>query len=535
MSETPQNQETNIVIASQIVRDVKVGGGATRKELAKDIARLRSGLRDKSYIPGDKLNCEFHPLKILDDGSLSVEMYGGMLRGSDADTSLDPHFHHTFHLDLRDKLTMEQVRSLSLEDLLVRHCNDVIVDAGGNAQNMAINMGLAGISLGLRKKINLIIFSSSDPLKRLPDQVRDQLQTCVQYHQLPDVADRIAIHLPWEYDNGKKGTFGLTTEPVDISAALQKLLSTRKDLSDLMKASDSFIACDPSFKVLRDHGKPPRFNTIVNAATKWRSTIAASAYGTDMVLPMNHKEAADVAHIIRHVGSEEELHTVKRTLFPSPLKTNGNEIDGDALRQLDELLVQYARYNPAHHRLSGLVTFNFPITFEEQGGLVVGTRNNKSIVAFTTTPDSDMESNFLQEFGDQKEMKSDIETMGAGDAAASMVALFNSIDPQEFITPFLEGREQSNTVLHQFAQAIFLSAVSRIVGSFLIHTKRTHLANVDLTKFGALFLLVAEESLKVARPLMSAQNDYRLSDMKKFGMKVATWNLGSVAHPDMEG
>lgn len=526
MAEVPH--DPSIVIASQIVRDVKVGGGKYRKELSRDTARLRAGLLAKNYIPGDKVNCEFEPLRMNADGTLTVEVFGGMLHGSDADTSLDPHFHHPFHLDIKSPLTLAQIHGMKLEDLLVNHCNDVVVDDGGNAQNMAINICLAGIS-ALRQEVHLLIFTSSDPLKRLPNRIRDQVQHLVHFELLPDIQDRIAIHLPWEHETGKKGTFGLTTEPADISDAVRSLLSHRSDLRKLLASADCFVSSDLSYQVLRDHGDPGRYCTVVNAATKWRSTIAARSYGTDMVLPMNHKEAADVVHVIKHVGAEEELHKVKRVSLPPPLKTNGNEIDLDSLRKLDELLSQFTRYNHQHHRPNGCVAFNCPITFEEQGGLIVGTRNRHSIVAFTSTPDGDTEKRLLEQFGDHSEMNGDeIETMGAGDAAASMVAIFNTIDPQEFIAPFLEGRESTNTLLHQYAQSVFLSAMSRIVGSFLIHTQRTHLANVKLETFKQLFSDVALASLKIAQVLVHAPNNYALNDLEGFGMKVVTWQLGSV-------
>lgn len=537
MAETHRGYDANVVIVSQVVRDVKVGGGSKRARLSKDTARLRTGLRDKGYIPGDKVNCEFRPIGMTDDGALIVEIYGGMLRGSDSDNSLDPHFHHPFHLDLKDPLTLDRIAGMTLEDLLVQHCNDVTVDDGGNAQNMAVNMSLVAAAASLRRRIKFTIFSSSDPLKRLPDRIRDRIGPHMQYHRVPGVPDRIAVHLPWEYENGaKKGTFGLTTEPADITEQLEQMLLESKDLVVATKSADCFITSDASFQTLRNHGQPARYAVIVNAATKWRSRIAALAYGTDMVLPMNHKEAADVVHVIKHVGQEEEMHAVKRVPFPPPLKTNGNEINEQALKELDALLVQVTHYNHPHHRGNGLVAFNYPITFEEHGGLVVGTRHRRSVVAFTSIPEDAAERRLMEEFGNSDEMHiGETETMGAGDAAASMVAIFNTIDPQEFIQLNLEGRETGNTLLHQFAQTIFLSALSRIVGSFLIHTRRTYMANLNLEKMRELFETIAADSLDVARSLMSNPNGCHLSDLRRFGMKVVTWNLGSVVNPESEG
>jgi hypothetical protein len=532
MSETVP--EKGIVIASQIVRDVKVGGGQQRKELLKDVARLRAGLLVKSYIPGDKVNCDFKPLCINTDGTLTVEVFGGMLHGSDKETGLDPHFHHRFHLPLNGPLTMQEVTSMSLEDLLMKHCSDVTVDDGGNAQNMAIDMCLTAVSALEKQKIKMLVATSSNPLKRLPDSVRDKIQHLVTFAQLPDVPDRIAIQLPWQNDTGKPGTFGLNTEPLDISASLRTLLKEREDLALAVRKAVCFVSSDLAFEVLREHGQPGRYINHVNSSTKWRSTVAARAYGTDLILPMNHKEAADVVHVIKHVGSEEELHNVKRVAFPNPLKTNGNEVDIDSLTKLDDLLLQFSRYNQQHLRNS-LVAFNYPITFEEHGGLLVGSRNRHSIVAYTSTPDDDASKRLLDQYGDPAEMNNgDIETMGAGDAAAAMVAIFNTIDPQEFIVPHLEGREITNSLLHQYAQTIFLSALCRIVGTFLIRTKRTHFSNIRLDTFRDLFKETAKSSLEAARQTVNNPQAHSLKDLKGLGIKVVTWELGSIANPDNE-
>jgi hypothetical protein len=522
----------HIVIASQIVRDVKVGGGKTRERLGLEIGKMRTGFREKNYIPGDKLNCQFRPLQMEGD-RLVVEIYGGMLRGSDADDSLDPHFHQKFSFDLHTPVTPEQMNKLSLEDLLVQHCSDVTVDDGGNAQNMAMNLCLAGIS-SLRDRLKLTVFSTSDPLKRMPDAIREAAEPMLRYHKIASVPDRIAIHLPWQYEDGRKGTFGLTTEPVDISTALSEMIRSNKELMNILKTADCFVTCDPSYVVLSHYGRAGRFTTMVNTATKWRTAVAHSAYQTAIVLPMNHKEAADVAHVIRHVGAEEELHKIKRIPFPSPLQPNGAQIHAEHLRHLDELLLELTRYNPTHHRPNGLVAFNYPITFEEHGGLVVGTRDRRSVVAYTSTPDERAEKNLLSEFGDRDQIhEGDIETMGAGDAAASIIALFNAVDPQEFIRPILEGRETGNHLLHQMTQTIFVSALSRIVGSFLIHTKKTHLANVKLSMFGELFNRVAKESLDVARNIVQTPNEEHIQDLPSFGIKAVIWTMGNVVNPDV--
>src|SRR3989344_2845972 len=117
-----EKADATIVVAGQIVRDVKVGGGSVRQTLQKDTLRLRNGMK-KSYIPGDKVNCEFEATNITSDGILTVDIFGGMIKGSDHETELNTHIYHPFHLDVKGVITMADIKGMPLDKILIEHCN----------------------------------------------------------------------------------------------------------------------------------------------------------------------------------------------------------------------------------------------------------------------------------------------------------------------------------------------------------------------------------------------------------------------------
>ena len=142
-----------------------------------------------------------------------------------------------------------------------------------------------------------------------------------------------------------------------------------------------------------------KYHHLNNASTTFRSLVANMSYGTDVILPMNSKEAADVARVFEQRGADIEMYKVKRPPFPSPLSTNGVDVNPDDLRELDDALWRLRQYN--YLRLGiGRTSFNYPITFGEEGGLVVGTGENNSIACFTSSVDPDKEAQLLEEFGD---------------------------------------------------------------------------------------------------------------------------------------
>ncbi|TSC58280.1 MAG: hypothetical protein Greene041619_711 [Candidatus Peregrinibacteria bacterium Greene0416_19] len=520
----------HMLLVSQVVRDIKVGGGRHRESLARRIGVLRAGLIKRLYIPADKLNAIFRPQHLSDDGVLTLDIFGGDLKDSDLQSRLDTHFLHEIPLDLRDPAGITDVTRMQLQDLLMR-CHDVAVDDGGNAQNMAVNVCLAGLA-ALRNRLRVTIFSSSDPFKRLPGSFPSECAELFRYVPLENVPDRIAIQVPWLYENGESGTFALTTDAADLTDVVQGMVQERRELRQLFLDTDCFVASDPSFELARFFGKPGRHTTIVNPATRWRSFIANRAFGTDVILPMNNKEAADVTHVIQHVGEEKEMYKVPRPPFPSPLRPNGNEIDQDQLRQLDKSLWMLSRHNHPHHRVDGLVAFDYPITFEADGGLVVGTRDRDHIAAFTSTVDPDKEKTLIEEFGKPEEVDlGRLQTMGAGDAAASIVAIFNTIDPQSLIEPYLEGRLKTNAFFRHVAQTVFVSALSRIVGNFLVRTKRCQWLNVDHEKIADLFQAVAKESCAATHNIYGKMNPYSFTELPRWGIKLVTWNLGTISHP----
>lgn len=520
-------ETSHLFIVSQVVDDIKVDGGQKRDALAHEVGRLRAALRDKAYIPGDKITATYTPVSLSDDGVLEFRVSGGMLEEGAAENGrLPPEFTPKFPLDLRPDAKIGDVTKMELHEI-IKNCNGVECDDGGNAQNMAINACLAGMS-ALEGKLKISVFSSSDPLKRIPANLRAGMEKILTYYPLEGIEDRRSMQFPW-VSNGQKGDFGLNSDPVDTALTLKDTIF-RSALGKAFTDVDCFIAADSAFLECKRLGTIGHYSVVVNSATKWRSTVASLVNGSDVILPMNKAEAADVARIVVHKGAEKEMNEIK-SVFPSPLKPNGNEIDPENLSLLDDSLWKYSNFNHPHSRSDGRTSFNYPITFDHEGGLVVGTLDRNSIGVFTSTIEvgSQQERLLMDEYGVATEMRMDeINTVGAGDAAATVVTLFNAVDPDEFFKMHYEGREKSNANLRHVAQTIFVSALSRIVGSFVLHTSKCNWSNANLEKFHELFSEVAKDSLDLARSAVNQPSQPRMSELSRFGIKVVTWGVGTV-------
>lgn len=537
MAEKPHTSPPELLIVSQAVQDIKFGGGSRRAELTRTIGRLRAGLQKKAYIPGNKLNAEWRSHRLTPEGNLELDIYGGMLQGSDLQSGLNVHVFHEIPLDLKE--SVESGTPLpELGELLRSKCNDVTVDLGGNPQNMALNLGLLLLSERFADRFRVNILTSSDPFRYLRADIRQRIEPLldrggITYHLLPEVSDRISIQMPWE-DGSEGGDFSLTTEPVETGRVLDVMNGTQQEIRALFKSARGFVSSDPLFDQIGKYGDPHnRFFYMNNASTAFRSMVANIAYGKDVLLPMNMKEAVDVARVFEQRGAEREAHEIKKLPFPSPIAANGHDVDQHALKDLDHALWLMRQYNPPHPGFGG-ISFNYPITFGAEGGLVVGSGDHQHLVCFTSSVHSDREKTLLQNYGDSSEtMWSDNPLdMGAGDASATIVALFNTINPAEFILPHMQGRESSRAELMQAATTIFVSAASRIVGAFLIRTKRTHWANIDLARFGDLLDEVGKHALAFARNVVRpATEPYCVGTLEPWGIHAVTWHLGSVAHP----
>ncbi len=531
------NAPPEVLIVSQGVRDIKFGGGSRRDELSRTIGRLRAGLQKKAYIPGNKLNAEWNSRGLTSDGKLELDIFGGMLQGSDLQSGLDVHVFHQIPLDLKSDADLS-LPLPELGELLSSRCNDVDIDLGGNPQNMAMDLSLLLLSRRFAHRYRVNMLTSSDPFRFLRGDVQDRVRKLIDtgnisYHLLADVPDRISIQMPW-VDGNEGGDFALTTEPVETGRVLDAMNGAQGNIHQLFQSANGFISSDPLFEQIGKHGNPRnRFFYMNNASTAFRSMVANMAYGKDVILPMNMKEAVDVARVFEQRGAEVEAHTIKDIPFPSPIASNGHDVDIRSLKDLDHALWLMRQYNPPHPAFGG-ITFNYPITFGGEGGLVVGSGDHHHLACFTSCVHSEKEKSLLEKYGDasQTTWADRPLDMGAGDASATIIALFNTISPSEFILPHMEGRELERAELLQAANTIFVSAVSRIVGAFLIRTKKTHWANINLERVGDLCDEVGLHALKMARDVIRPSAEpHRSGTLEPWGIRTVTWNLGSVAHP----
>lgn len=537
MTERPDLTPPELLVVSQAVQDIKFGGGNRSQELARTIGRLRSGLQKRAYIPGNKLNAEWRSHGLTPDGNLELDIYGGMLQGSDLQDGLNVHVFHEIPLDLKPNAEIGTPLP-ELGELLKNSCNDVDTDLGGNSQNMAMNLSLLLLSERFAGRYRLNVLTSSDPFRYLRSDVRDRIQQLIERGDigcriLPNIPDRLSIQMPWQ-DGNEGGDFALTTEPLETGRVLDVMNGSNAEIRRLFQSARGFISSDPLFDQIGKYGNPRnKYFYMNNASTAFRSMVANMSYGKDVYLPMNMKEAVDVARVFEQRGAEREAHEIKDLPFPSPIAANGHDVDIRSLTELDHALWLMRQYNPPHPGFGG-VSFNYPITFGAEGGLVAGSGDHQHLMCFTSCVRPDRECALIERYGDSSEtVWSDKPLdMGAGDAAATIVALFNTVSPSEFILPHMEGRESARADLMQASMTVFVSAASRIAGAFLIRTKKTHWANIDISQFGDLFDEIGRHSLAVARDaIRSTSRPYHHGMLQPWGMGAVTWSLGSVAHP----
>src|SRR5207244_2161144 len=150
-------------------------------------------------------------------------------------------------------------------------------------------------------------------------------------------------------------------------------------------------------------------------------------------------------------GLEAELEDVETPPFESPVNTRGDGIDIDALRMLDESIHKFTSYIPIRHP-----SIACPISFGRDGGLVIGAETDV-LACFTSTPSEAGERALIADYGDPDEinLESPYE-VGAGDAVATIVALFNAVHPRLFIKPHMAGRQLADRLLGELASTVFV-------------------------------------------------------------------------------
>src|SRR5207302_159836 len=109
--------------------------------------------------------------------------------------------------------------------------------------------------------------------------------------------------------------------------------------------------------------------------------------------------------------------------------------------------------------------------------------------------------------------------VGAGDAVATIVTLFNAVHPRLFLNRHMEGREPKDRALGELTSTIFVNVLGRIAGNFLLRTNRTHWSSIGSKAFPRMLDEVAKESLVVARTMVKVLHAPALGEVKKWGIK----------------
>ena len=152
-----------------------------------------------------------------------------------------------------------------------------------------------------------------------------------------------------------------------------------------------------------------------------------------------------------------------------------------------------------------------------------------NIACFTSIPSEDGEKRLVMDFGDAETRQEEGRyEMGAGDAVAATIALFNIVAPTLFIKRFCVGQEQTHARLMELASTIFVGIIGRVAGVFLLRTPATSWLNIREDAFRPLLEAVAEESLKIAREIVYKYQQPVMRRIERWGMSVVVWQPGSV-------
>ena len=512
-----RNDAPHILLVSQKVKDIKL---PFHPELARQMAELRRLLRERSFIPGDKVPATLIPLRIKPDGVVVATLKGQIFSRFPSSRVVIEQEFKLFPSGYDGPLDVESIFASAPGARL---------DCGGNVQNMIVNLALAVLHASEPaegRRLRMTIASSSDPFEGMPDALAASLREKCEIFRL-DIPDRVAIHVPWAEDD-QAGTLAITSEPERTDKSLERLIVEHDAFRKAFRGATAFVSTDPIYDQLRAHARPP-FSTVINASTAFRALVASESYSRAVLLPMNNEEAGDVCKLLLQRGLEQELAQVARPPFPSPLNTSGEEIDAEALAELNNSLGLFMTYVPLRHP-----SLTCPITFGANGGLIIGA-GQETLACFTSTPSSAGEKHLLEQFGDPGSIVTDRKfEAGAGDAAASIVAFFNTVDPRLFVRRPMEGREKEDRLLSELATAIFVCSLSRIAGNFVIRTSQTNWSNIDKRAFSRLLSDVASEALQLARSMVKKVHGPVLGELKKWGIKVVVWKPTAITYGGRE-
>ena len=517
----PAPSKTTIALISQKVKDIKIPPSLSA--MGTTVANLRKFLHRYSFIPGDKFTGVLTPVRLEADGTLLAELSGSSL-SSDSFGGVRP------NIDLRLDVGLQNYTGpLNVESIFSSVAGAAVSD-GGNVQNMLINMCtlLDALALdGTLQRPDIIVASSSDPFERYSGN-HTGLDRFVKYFKL-DIEDRYSIQLPWFESEACSGTLVITSEPERTQYALTNLLSGNSVFRSLFRQAICFASADPAFDTIRHYGEPPYLH-VINASTAFRALVAVTSYGTDALLPMNQGEAGQVCKLLLSRGQGTDLDQTETPRFPSPLSLHSLGIDRDALRVLDETLDKYTRYNLLHRPARGL-SFVCPISFGAEGGLIVGA-DAMNIACFTSIPSEEGQKRILAEFCDLDHLGLDqIHDVGAGDAVAAVITLFNTVDPHLLLQPRASERGRRHVMLMTLACTVFVGILSRLVGELLLRTKETYLANISSKSLSRAIDITARQSMELAESLVKQLPNEGWAEVPEWGIHVVVWQLGYIAYP----
>ena len=521
-----KRRRPRLLAISQKVQDVKLPDRDPAETLSRLMGKLRAWLHARLCIPADKVTATLTPLFVDKDGVLHVELTGPSLC---AEEGILPSLKIALPLNL-----LGYNGPLERIDQVLHAMNGTTIDDGGNVQNMAVNLALMLHALAPAfpeqfgpEMFRLTIASSSPPFEKLPPALAAALSHFTDVYKL-DMPDRCSIQSPYISDQ-KRGTFCIASEALETSDAVRNAIRANAAFAESFRQATCFVAADPIYPIVSEYGVPP-YATIINASTALRSLVALASYGRTVLLPMNEGEAADVCRLLLGRAQGLELNTIKPPPFPAPFNTQGNAIDPEALAALDGSLDLFSRYCPPYRPFEGQ-GFVCPITFGHEGGVLVGSGAH-SLACFTSVPAPEGEAELRNTYGDPAQMVDRKCEVGAGDSVAAVIALFNTVDPSFIIRRYLEGLEKTEPQLIELASLLFVSFMSRIVGSFLLRTTKTYLANIPAENVPKLIEDTAREALALARRMFKKLSSPAMGTSERFGIRAAIWRPGRVAHPE---
>ncbi len=512
----------HIVLVSQKVKDIKLPRSG---ELEVEMDKLYRGLRKHAYIPGEKVPADLKAKRVDEHGVFYAD-----IDGKELSSDLDLTIHVRFPLQLKGYQGPMDVEQICSEAPGVR------IDDGGNIQNMTINLLHVLADEEMRAflkarglEVMVTVASSSDPFSRVEAATAGRFRNISSWYPI-NLPDRFAVQGPLRVA-GEEKTLAITSEAMRTGDELVALAKKEARFGAACQGATCFVSSDPLFAHLPRLTQPP-YTYLLNASSSFRTTAATESYHQSVLLPMNNDEAAEVSRVLEQRKLDEELAKIQPPPFPSPFKPNGAEVDREALLQLDrstEMLRAYIPLKRHVHRL-GIAS---PITFGKEGGLVVGT-GQEEVACFASTPHPGREMSLLAEFGDAAAVDRDrTHELGAGDASATIVMFFATVDPLIFIKPHLAGREGEDRRLLELASTVFVNVLSRIGGNFVLRTQYTNWSNIKPNAFLPLFLEAAKESLAVARQMVLRFRPGQIAqgEIERWGIQVLAWQLRTIAYP----